>query len=390
MNRLVSALRILVLQPASFLIVYFFRYIMRHRLAVSCALRASFGPWFFCPFFVSFSLLGAHLEFAMQTSQHHQTFEERVIDPLNGFVGIGLCFALLFLAFVLFVSSLSSNSADLAMASQPPSLFFPWFLRALSVFTLIWALFCTSGFFVLAPNEACAITLFGRYKGVCSRNGFNWINPFYAQQRVSLRRNNFVSPTLKVNDSNGAPIEIAAAIQWRVRDIGQAVFGVDNVAGFVQVNAEAALRAIASAHPYDKAQHSDDEPAVAAARAGDGAPRGVLSLRGHLDEISELLIADLQNRLGPTGAQIESCSITHLAYAPEIASSMLRRQQAEAILQARKLIAKGAADISKETITSLANDPSFDFTPQQKAVLVSNLLVVLCSDKEAAPVVNLN
>jgi len=355
----------------------------------------------------------------MQDSQNSlQTFEEHVISPLNGFLGIFLLFILFALAVYFGVDSFAAapHGELMTQYGQPASepLLGPWTLRAIAIVLGLSFFYSLTGFLTLAPNEAVALTMFGKYKGVVKKNGFFWLNPFYEQSKISLRHNNFLSPTLKVNDSNGAPIEIACAIQWRVRDIGQAVFGVDDLPAFLQVNAEATLRAIASGHPYDVAQQ-DDELEAALAKKGSAAiiatpdpvtdeaqrraaavraqsarpiqPPSNLSLRGHLDEISELLTADLQKRLAPTGVLIENTSITHLAYAPEIASSMLRRQQAQAIMQARKLIARGAAVIAEDTVNSLAE--KVEFTPEQKARVISNLLIVLCSDKEAAPVINL-
>jgi regulator of protease activity HflC (stomatin/prohibitin superfamily) len=328
-----------------------------------------------------------------------QVFEERPVRALNGFFMLFVGIALVLSAGWLLIDSFTGPSAD---GVPSVTLLSSGFERFLSVIFAIAGLLTFGGLFILRPNEAAALTFFGRYVGVCRDNGFNWVNPFYnASGRVSLRRNNFLSPTMKVNDLNGSPIEIAAAVQWRVRDVAQNAFGVDNFDVFLRASTESALRDVTSVHPYDTDHEADLRQAGSAgaqqagqakdsssgAQNGQNAPH-VVALRGHLDEIAKALVASLQTRLAPTGVVVEGASITHLAYAPEIAASMLRRQQASAMLAARKATTAGAALISVETLKTLESK-DLKFTDAQKAALVSSLLITLCSEKEATPIISL-
>ena len=249
---------------------------------------------------------------------------------------------------------------------------------------ILAAVISLNGFFTLQPNEARVLILFGSYKGTVRRSGFHWSNPFYsggvtarmgthaarAATRISLRVHNFNSDTLKVNDKRGNPVEIAAVIVWRITDTAQATFDVEDYRKYVEVQSESALRGIASRFAYDNAEH--DEP----------------TLRGSADEVAQALQEELQVRLGKAGAVVEEARLTHLAYAPEIASVMLRRQQAEAIVAARQQIVRGAVDMVRTALAELDDQHVVDLDPERRAAMVSNLLVVLCGNADATPVIN--
>jgi regulator of protease activity HflC (stomatin/prohibitin superfamily) len=235
------------------------------------------------------------------------------------------------------------------------------------------AFFLSAGFFVLQPNEAALMTLFGRYKGTDRSKGLRWANPFLAKQRISLRARNLNMPTLKVNDQRGNPIEIGAAVVWTVRDTAQASYDVDDYERYVAVQAEAALRHLASQYPYD-----DDADA----------PGAVTTLRGGLDDVQTALRNELEARFAKAGVRVADARLTHLAYAPEIAQVMLRRQQAEAIVSARHKIVQGAVSMVEAAIKGLSERDIVVLDDERKAAMVSNLLVVLCSDRETQPVVN--
>lgn len=225
------------------------------------------------------------------------------------------------------------------------------------------------GFLILKPNEAAVLTLFGRYVGTVRRDGFHWVNPFYAKQKVSLRVRNFTTPTLKVNDQVGNPIDVAAVVVWLVKDTARTVFDVDDFVRYVHTQCEIALRDVVSTHPYD-ANHDDH-----------------VSLRGNTAAISDLLKESLQRSVTVAGLEILEMRITHLAYAPEIASIMLRRQQAEALIQAREKMVDGAIGMVKMALERFQSDGVTDMTPPQRAQLVSNMMVVLLSDEGAQPVI---
>ncbi len=232
------------------------------------------------------------------------------------------------------------------------------------------------GYFVLQPNEAKVLILFGKYKGTVREDGFFWTNPFkLANPRlyytVSLRIRNFEVEKLKVNDKRGNPIEIGAVVVWRVHDTAQALFDVDRYEQFVKIQSDAALRHLASRYPYD---HGEDENDIA--------------LRSDIDEVSLHLKKELQERLDRAGVLVEEARLTHLAYAPEIASAMLRRQQAEAIIAARKKIVQGAVSMVEMALESLLEKKVVELDEERKAAMVSNLLVVLCGEAEATPVIN--
>lgn len=226
------------------------------------------------------------------------------------------------------------------------------------------------GFFTLQPNQAAVLILFGKYLGTAKTSGFHWANPFLSKIKVSLRARNHNGETIKVNDSRGNPIEIAVVVVWKVADTAEAVFDVDDYVHYVSVQSEAAVRLLASAHPYDPPED------------------GQVSLRGSAEEVSEALQVELQERLGKSGVQVIEARISHLAYAPEIAGAMLQRQQAEAIVAARSRIVDGAVGMVEMALQKLEEKQTVELDEERKAAMVSNLLVVLCGDKAASPVVN--
>jgi len=240
-----------------------------------------------------------------------------------------------------------------------------------ALFTITVAI-CWFGFFMVNPKEGRVLQLFGKYVGTVHLTGLRWANPFYSKRRVSLRIRNFESSKLKVNDKNGNPIEIAAVIVWEVVDTAEAVFQVDDYEDFVSIQSESALRNLATTYAYDN--HDDDGEAIA--------------LRSNPTEISEALKIEVQERLEKAGVKVIESRISHLAYAPEIASAMLRRQQAMAIISARQKVVEGAVGMVEMALTSLAERDIVELDTERKAAMVSNLLVVLCSDEAAQPVVN--
>jgi regulator of protease activity HflC (stomatin/prohibitin superfamily) len=227
-----------------------------------------------------------------------------------------------------------------------------------------------AGYFTLQPNEARVLILFGAYKGSVRRSGFHWTNPFYTKKKISLRMRNLNGEKLKVNDKRGNPIEIAAVVVWRVSDSAQAVFDVDDYENYVEVQSESAVRHLASAYAYDQGEEEE------------------MALRSGGAEVNRALTEELQERLARAGVFVEEARITHLAYAPEIAQAMLRRQQAEAIIAARKKIVHGAVSMVEMALTELKEKQVIEFDSERKAAMVSNLLVVLCGEAEVSPVIN--
>jgi regulator of protease activity HflC (stomatin/prohibitin superfamily) len=226
------------------------------------------------------------------------------------------------------------------------------------------------GLFAVYPNDAKVITFVGSYTGTVREPGFWWVNPFSLKKRVSLRVRNFESAKLKVNDHAGNPIEIAAVIVWRIVDTAEAVFQVDNCDNYVHVQSEAAIRNLATSYPYDAHQE------------------GEISLRSNTGEVADQLKVELTERLSKAGVEVIEARISHLAYAPEIASAMLQRQQASAIIAARTKIVEGAVSMVEMALARLAEHDTVTLDEERKAAMVSNLLVVLCSDRHAQPVVN--
>ena len=232
---------------------------------------------------------------------------------------------------------------------------------------------CLTGLFMLQPNESAILTLFGKYIGTDRSEGLRWAFPLHVKRRLSLRARNFNAPTLKVNDKRGNPVEISAAIVWRVRDTAQAVFEVDDFERYVSIQAEAALRHLASQYAYDE---------------GEDLPEGETTLRAGMDVVADALKCELQARFEAAGVEVLDAKLTHLAYAAEIAQVMLRRQQAEAIISARAKIVHGAVSMVEAALKGLSERGIVELDDERKAAMVSNLLVVLCSDKETQPIIN--
>ena len=228
------------------------------------------------------------------------------------------------------------------------------------------------GFFIVNPNSSKVLVLFGAYKGTVKANGFFWANPFYSKQKISLRARNFDSERVKVNDKIGNPIMINVILVWQVLDTFKAAFDVDNYQEFVRVQTDAAVRKLAGSYPYD---NFDDEQAE-------------LTLRSGMDEVNEALENEITERLAIAGIKVMEARIGYLAFAPEIASAMLKRQQATVIVAARKKIVEGAVGMVEDALIQLSEDNIVDFDDDKKASMVSNLMVVLCGDKEVVPVIN--
>jgi len=233
-------------------------------------------------------------------------------------------------------------------------------------------IFLVKGIYMLQPNQSALMMLFGEYRGTDYSTGLRWANPFMNKTKVSLRLRNFNSDKLKVNDKRGSPIEIAAAVVWRVRDTARAVLDIDHYEQYVPIQAESALRHLANEYAYDHVDEADS----------------ALTLRAGGDEIVGRLKKELQERFEKAGLYVEDARLTHLAYAPEIAGAMLRRQQAEAVIGARKQIVAGAVGMVEMALASLTERGVVDLDPERRAAMVSNLLVVLCAETEAQPVVN--
>lgn len=262
-----------------------------------------------------------------------------------------------------------------------------------AVFTLLASIVNLCGLMAIAPNQARVLLLFGAYKGSVIESGFFWVNPFYTKKKISLRVRNFETGATttpekkdsagqivtqksrspgrpsKVNDKDGNPIEISAVVVWKVTNTAEAMFEVDDYEDFVAVQSEAALRNLASRHPYDSADHET-------------------SLRGSTQEISDQLQEDIQERLDKAGVDVIEARISHLAYASEIAAAMLQRQQAQAVVAARTTIVEGAVGMVQMALDQLAKEEVVEFDEEKRASMVSNLLVVLCSDRAAQPVIN--
>jgi regulator of protease activity HflC (stomatin/prohibitin superfamily) len=232
------------------------------------------------------------------------------------------------------------------------------------------AIFIAGGFFMLQPNQAAAITLFGDYRGTDRTTGLRWVWPWMIRKRVSVRAVNFISDRIKVNDQRGNPIEMAAQVVWRVIDTAQALFDVDDYRNFVKVQVEVAIRTIGSRYPYDDFEHKD------------------VTLRGHLDEVGAELRKEVIERLAVAGITVDECGFTHMAYAQEIAGAMLRRQQAQAIVAARRTLVDGAVGMVEMALDALSEKNVVHLDDERRAAMVSNLMVVLCGERDTQPVVN--
>jgi regulator of protease activity HflC (stomatin/prohibitin superfamily) len=288
---------------------------------------------------------------------------ERIASAMNGWGMLILNFALLLGAAYLI---------NLAAAGSGP-------LRAIGGVSALLGLIMVGGYFTLQPNQARVLILFGAYKGTVRSSGFHWANPLYSRSRVglqwlptklSLRAHNFSSDAIKVNDKRGNPVEIAAVVVWRVENTAQAVFDVENYTSYVEIQSESAIRSIASRYAYDQGEEHE------------------ITLRGGADEVALALKEELQVRLLKAGVIVEEARLTHLAYAPEIAPVMLRRQQAEAIIAARKIIVQNAVSMVHMALDELDQKNVVKLDDERKAAMVSNLLVVLCGNSDASPVIN--
>jgi regulator of protease activity HflC (stomatin/prohibitin superfamily) len=278
--------------------------------------------------------------------------EEKIIVPANGYL-------MLFVFLVMFFGSIA------AMIALKNPFFIP---------LIVIALFLAFGFLMVNPNNSRVLLLFGKYVGTVKQNGFYWVNPFYTKKKISLRASNFDSERLKVNDKLGNPIMISTILVWKVHNTYKAAFDVDNYEHFVRVQTDAAVRKLASMYPYDNfADEGHDED---------------ITLRSSVNEVSETLEKELEERLAIAGIEVLEARIGYLAYAQEIASAMLKRQQATAIIAARHKIVEGAVSMVEMAINELSQKELLMLDEEKKAAMVSNLLVILCGDKEASPVVN--
>jgi regulator of protease activity HflC (stomatin/prohibitin superfamily) len=287
-----------------------------------------------------------------------QSAQERVAHSANGFNYLLIGFGSLL------------TGAFLMWARPAPSTLL---IAALCGLLTLWS---WTGLYMLQPNQAAVMTFFGSYRGTDRSDGLRWANPFYAKARLSVRARNFNSEKLKVNDLRGNPIEIAAAIVWNVQDTARASFDVENYEAYVLTQAEAAVRHLASSYAYDNIDELGP------------AERREITLRSGTEEVGAALRQELQARFEQAGVVVVDAKLTHLAYAPEIAGTMLRRQQAEAVVAARSKIVQGAVGMVELALKGLAERGLLDLDDERKAAMVSNLLVVLCADRDATPVVN--
>jgi regulator of protease activity HflC (stomatin/prohibitin superfamily) len=290
-------------------------------------------------------------------------YSERRLTSMNGYAMIAIAVVLVGVALARFVAITEDMDAATVLLSHV----LPGALCILATVAI------AAGLYTLQPNEAAIMTLFGKYAGSDRAEGLRWANPFFIKRRISLRARNLNSPALKVNDKRGNPVEIGAVIIWRVEDTAKARFEVDDVELYVKLQSEAALRHVASLYAYDEAD-SDDA--------------GEITLRGGLDAVALALQTELSARFASAGVTVTEARLTHLAYAPEIAQVMLRRQQAEAVISARHKIVQGAVAMVESALTALSERNVVTLDDERKAAMVSNLLVVLCGDKDTQPIIN--
>ncbi|WP_298289259.1 SPFH domain-containing protein [Novosphingobium sp.] len=296
----------------------------------------------------------------MADSRTHSASRETGAWAANGY-------AMLILLIVLLV--LTAARVLGFAGSDPGASEVLWFLSTIFIGPVLIVLIA-SGFYMIQPNQAAAIGLFGAYRGTDRNHGLRWVWPWMTKTKISVRANNVVSEKLKVNDLRGNPIEIAANVVWRVSDTAQALFDVDDYKAFVFVQIESAVRSIGSRYPYDDIEHQE------------------VTLRSHHDQINAELRTELNARLVLAGITVDECGLTHLAYAPEIAGAMLRRQQAEAVISARKKLVEGAVSMVEMALTQLSEKNVVELDDERRAAMVSNLMVVLCGERDAQPVVN--
>lgn len=278
-------------------------------------------------------------------------YQEKIINPPSGYLTFAVSILLLAASIFCFVSEI-----------------FLWggILLAIDIFLLF------PGFLIINPNQSMVLTLFGKYIGTVKADGFFWVNPLTTKRRLSLKANNLNGQQLKVNDKLGNPIEIAAVVVWKVNETAKAVFSVENYMQYVNIQSEAAVRHLANIFPYDHAEGEETS----------------ITLKDGAEKVSELLENELNERLSRAGIEVLEARISHLAYAPEIASAMLQRQQATAVIAARKLIVEGAVGMVEMALEKLSQKGIVDLDEERKAAMVSNLLVVLCGDRHVQPVVN--
>ena len=281
---------------------------------------------------------------------------ERRVAALSGAIGLTITLLLGGMAVYLFVAGVQSGR-PIVLATQVLPL-------------LVVTALCAAGLFTVQPNQAVVLILFGSYTGTVRDSGWWWTNPFNTRKKVSLRVRSLNGHMIKVNDHAGNPVEIAAVVVWRVLDTAQAIFDVESFEDFVTVQSETAVRHLASAYPYDDPDHD------------------AVSLRGSTDKVSEALRAELQERLRSAGVEVTEARLSHLAYAPEIAGAMLQRQQAAAIIAARQRIVDGAVGMVEMALERLSANKIVELDEERKAAMVSNLLVVLCGERAATPVLN--
>jgi regulator of protease activity HflC (stomatin/prohibitin superfamily) len=278
--------------------------------------------------------------------------EEKIIVPANGYLMLFI-FLLLFIGGIVSIITFEN----------------PWF-----AFAVLSAIFIAPGFIMVQPNNSRVLLLFGKYVGTVKKNGFFWVNPFFTKKKISLRASNFDSERLKVNDKLGNPVMISTILVWRVQNTYKAAFDVDNFENFVRVQTDAAVRKLASMYPYDNFAdegHQED-----------------ITLRSSVNEVSEALEKEIDERLSIAGIEVLEARIGYLAYAQEIANAMLKRQQATAIVAARHKIVEGAVSMVEMALEQLGKKQIVDLDEERKAAMVSNLMVILCGDKDASPVLN--
>ena len=339
----------------------------------------------------------------MKSAQAKISTRERERRVMSGWVMLPVTIALYIAGPVLIVLAFINGMTTSGNAAQPN-----WWLFAAGIVAILAAALLSPGFFALQPNEARVLILFGDYRGTAKQGGFCWGNPFYSngpatqsagqsiwtqaknknsdesnqaqpkklkRYKISLRARTLNGDKLKVNDKRGNPVDIAAVVVWRVEDTAKAVFDVDDFETYVATQSETAVRHLASTYPYDSGEtfaDTDDE----------------ITLRGNVDEVSEALRVELSERLEQAGVTVEQARLTHLAYAPEIAQAMLRRQQAEAVIAARRKIVTGAVSMVEMALDDFSKNKIVKFDEERKAAMVSNLMVVLCGESQVTPVVN--
>ncbi len=329
--------------------------------------------------------------------------KEREARVMSGWAMLAVDIVLYVVSGVLYYYAFAGGTTDAAGKLQPN-----WWVFLGASVVLAIAIIISPGFFTLQPNEARVLILFGAYRGTCKQGGFRWGNPFYAngpagqgssqtqwswgkkasddaqaqaatkklkRYKVSLRARTLNGDRLKVNDKRGNPVDIAAVVVWRVEDTARAVFDVDDFESYVAMQSETAVRHLASSYPYDSGEtFADTEDEI--------------TLRGNVDEVSEALRSELTERLAQAGVVVEQARLSHLAYSPEIAQAMLRRQQAEAVIAARRKIVTGAVSMVEMALADFKEHQTIEFDEERKAAMVSNLMVVLCGESQVTPVVN--